>query len=97
MELNQVKEIVEEVNSIHLAFSKEVFQHLEPINLAKSKEPELDHVLTYRLHLHESINDYLMQSHLLGKPFVYRVKTSESILYKRERFLREPLKTQQLP
>lgn len=42
--------------------------------------------MDYRLNLHESINDYLMKADLQDIAYVYRVKTSESILDKIDRF-----------
>ena len=43
-------------------------------------------ILAYRLNLHESINDYLMKADVQDIAYVYRVKTSESILDKITRF-----------
>ena len=43
-------------------------------------------ILSYRLNLHESINDYLMKADVQDIAYVYRVKTSESILDKITRF-----------
>lgn len=43
-------------------------------------------IRAYRLNLHEAINDYLMRADVKDIAYFYRVKTSESILDKIERF-----------
>lgn len=86
--LEEVKQLIGEINRIHLSFSKDYFelQRLEKINLSRtfSRVP-ISHIYNYRLTLHESINDYLMTANINLKYF-YRVKTRESIDYKVERF-----------
>jgi ppGpp synthetase/RelA/SpoT-type nucleotidyltranferase len=43
-------------------------------------------MLNYRLNLHESINDYLIETDLNDVNYYYRVKTAESILDKIKRY-----------
>lgn len=77
----QVKELIAEINRIHLQFSNDYFetQKLEKINLSKTiKHIPLPAIYKYRLTLHESINDYLMLAPIAIRYF-YRVKTKESI------------------
>lgn len=89
MQLNEIENIISEINQIHLEFSEYVFEYLDSINLKKHSDADLEHVLKYRLHLHESINDYLMKASFIDSSFVYRVKTSESIIDKIGRFQRK--------
>lgn len=86
MKVNEVENIISEINRIHYEFSEYVFQYLEKVNLKKNTEPNIEHILKYRLHLHECINDYLMKAEFTNNSFVYRVKTSESIIDKIERY-----------
>ncbi|HDV7190787.1 TPA: GTP pyrophosphokinase, partial [Mannheimia haemolytica] len=85
----KIEKLIDEINKLHLAFSKDYFEtgKIEKVNLkhtfAKVPTP---HILAYRLNLHESINDYLYRADLEGISYFYRVKTSESILDKIERF-----------
>ena len=80
---------ITEINRIHLEYSKDYFEtgKVEKINLKHtfSKVPTKA-ILSYRLNLHESINDYLMKADVQDIAYVYRVKTSESILDKITRF-----------
>ena len=86
--LDQVKQLVRKINYLHAEFSKDYFESgsIEKINLSKTiaKIPK-EHIYTYRLTLHESINDYLMTAAIDLKYF-YRVKTRESIDDKIARF-----------
>ncbi|MBD1577649.1 GTP pyrophosphokinase [Vibrio sp. S11_S32] len=79
--INLVKQLINEVNRLHLQFFRDYFEagRIEPMNLfcTISKVP-VNHIYTYRLTLHESINDYLMTADIDIKYF-YRVKTRESI------------------
>jgi hypothetical protein len=86
--IDQIKQLVSEINCLHLAFSKEYFEtgKIAKINLSRTiaHVPAL-HIYRYRLTLHESINDYLMMADISIKYF-YRVKTRESIDDKIMRF-----------
>lgn len=87
--LEKVERLINEINKLHLAFSQDYFEtgKIEKVNLkhtlAKVAE---EHILAYRLNLHESINDYLFRADLYDISYFYRVKASESILDKIERF-----------
>lgn len=87
--LEKVERLISEINRIHLSYSKDYFEtgKVEKINLKHTfaKIPTQP-ILSYRLNLHESINDYLMRANVGDIRYVYRVKTSESILDKIERF-----------
>ena len=87
--LEKVERLISEINKIHLEYSKDYFEtgKVEKINLKHtfSKVPTKE-ILKYRLNLHESINDYLIFADLNDISYQYRVKTSESILDKIERF-----------
>jgi ppGpp synthetase/RelA/SpoT-type nucleotidyltranferase len=89
MTIEKVETLIAEINRIHLDYSKDYFEtgKIEKVNLSHtfSKVP-VQAILDYRLNLHESINDYLMTADLKGIDYVYRVKTSESILDKIKRF-----------
>lgn len=87
--LVKIERLINEINKLHLAFSRDYFEtgKIEKVNLKHTfaKVPT-EHILAYRLNLHESINDYLYRADLYDVPYFYRVKTSESILDKIERF-----------
>lgn len=87
--LSKIEKLIDEINKVHLAFSQDYFEtgKIEKVNLKHtlSKVP-IEHILAYRLNLHESINDYLYRADLYDISYFYRVKTSESIVYKIERF-----------
>lgn len=89
MTIQKVERLITEINRILLEFSKDYFEtgKVAKINLSHtfSKVPRHD-ILDYRLNLHESINDYLMNADLNDISYFYRVKTSESIIDKIERF-----------
>lgn len=85
----QVEKLISEINKVHLEYSKDYFETgaVEKMNLSRTiSRVSIDHILSYRLNLHESINDYLMKADLEEVRFFYRVKTSESILDKIERY-----------
>nr|WP_201766910.1 hypothetical protein [Chrysiogenes arsenatis] len=85
----QIKQLIREINRLHLEFSNDYFEtgRIDKINLSKTiKHVPAPHIYKYRLTLHESINDYLMTANIDIKYF-YRVKTRESIDDKIERFL----------
>ena len=83
----ETERLIGAINDIHLRFSRDYFEtgKIEKHNLLKTTVPT-DHILRYRLTLHESINDYLIQLHLNEIEYYYRVKTSESILDKIARY-----------
>lgn len=86
--ISQVKQLVSEINRLHLEFSNDYFETgtIEKLNLSKTiKHVPADHIYKYRLTLHECINDYLMTS-VIDIKFFYRVKTRESIDDKLRRF-----------
>ncbi len=86
--ISQIKQLVSEINCLHLAFSIDYFEtgKIEKINLSKTiAHVPVHHVYRYRLTLHESINDYLMAADIDIRYF-YRVKTRESIDDKIARF-----------
>jgi hypothetical protein len=86
--ISQVQQLVREINRLHLEFSKDYFEagRIEKVNLSRTiSHVPAPHIYTYRLTLHESINDYLMTANIDIKYF-YRVKTRESIDDKIGRF-----------
>lgn len=86
--MQEIKKLISEINRLHSAFSNDYFEvgKIEKINLSKTiKRISLAHIYKYRLTLHESINDYLMEADIEMRYF-YRVKTRESIDDKIERF-----------
>jgi len=87
--IEKTKKIIKVINDVHLQYSHDYFEtgKVEKINLAKTSVP-VEHILRYRLNLHESINDYLVEHDLENITYYYRVKTSESILDKIERYSR---------
>ena len=86
--ISQIKQLVSEINRLHLEFSNDYFEtgKIDKINLSRTiKQVPAPHIYRYRLTLHESVNDYLMTAAIDIKYF-YRVKTRESIDDKIERF-----------
>ncbi|MEA3229148.1 MAG: GTP pyrophosphokinase [Campylobacterota bacterium] len=86
--MQQVKKLISEINRLHSAFSNDYFEtgKIEKINLSKTiRHIPFPHIYKYRLTLHESINDYLMEADIEIRYF-YRVKTRESIDDKIKRF-----------
>lgn len=88
--LEKVERLISEINRIlSEEYSKDYFEtgKVEKINLKHTfAKVSIKPILSYRLNLHESINDYLMRADVGDIRYVYRVKTSESILDKVERF-----------
>ncbi len=90
--LEKVERLISEINRIHLEYSKDYFEtgKVEKVNLKHTftKVPiqPIQPIRAYRLNLHEAINDYLMRADVKDIAYFYRVKTSESILDKIERF-----------
>lgn len=79
--VNQVRQIVSEINHLHHDFSRDYFEtgKIKKINLSRTMtHVPAAHIYHYRLTLHESINDYLIQADIEIKYF-YRVKTRERI------------------
>ena len=79
--VEQIKQLISEINRIHLDFSNEYFEtgKIQKLNLAKTiSHVPTSHVYQYRLTLHECINDYLMTA-AIDMRYFYRVKTRESI------------------
>jgi len=85
--IEKTKKLIGIINDIHLRYSQDFFEtgKIEKVNLSKTLVPT-DHILRYRLNLHESINDYLAAQDLDGLTYYYRVKTSESIYDKISRY-----------
>ncbi|MEA3316260.1 MAG: GTP pyrophosphokinase [Campylobacterota bacterium] len=86
--MQKIKQLISEINRLHKSFSDDYFEvgKIEKINLSKTvRHIPIEHIYKYRLVLHESINDYLMEADIEIKYF-YRVKTRESIDDKIERF-----------
>ncbi|MGX2974599.1 GTP pyrophosphokinase [Ursidibacter arcticus] len=87
--IEKVERLINEINKVDLAFSMDYFEtgKVEKVNLNRTlAEIPVEHILSYRLNLHEAINDYLYRADLYDVSYFYRVKTSESILDKIERF-----------
>lgn len=95
--IEKVERLIAEINNVHQLYSEDYFEtgKVEKYNLSRtiSRIP-VKHILNYRLNLHESINDYLMKANLTDVPYFYRVKTSESIIDKIDRYSK---KTDQYP
>ena len=92
-DINKVERLISEINTIHKKYSEEYFESgkIAKVNLEHTFEKvPVDEILKYRLNLHESINDYLMVADVSDINYFYRVKTSESILDKIERFAKKP-------
>lgn len=87
--IEKVERLIDQINQIHHQYSQDYFEtgKVVKVNLKHTfaKVPT-EHILSYRLNLHEAINDYLMTSDTKDITFYYRVKTAESILDKIERF-----------
>ena len=87
--IEKVKKLITIVNDIHHQYSADYFDtgKVERINLSRTiPHVPREHILRYRLNLHESINDYLMTQDLEQITYYYRVKTSESIIDKIARY-----------
>jgi len=92
--LEKVERLISEINQIHRSFAVDYFDtgKLEKVNLSRTIEKlNVDHVHDYRASLQESINYYLMQANLSGVEYFYRVKTTESINSKVERYSGHPV------
>lgn len=87
--ISKIERLIDEINKVHLAFSTDYFEtgKVAKVNLKHTlANVPVGHILSYRLNLHEAINDYLYRADLYDIAYFYRVKTSESILDKIARF-----------
>ena len=87
--IDKVEQLIREINLVHQRYSVDYFEtgKVQKVNLKKTLDKvPVEHILRYRLVLHESINDYLFEAELSGVDYYYRVKTGESIHDKVERF-----------
>lgn len=88
--IQKTERLIREINRIHGQYSQDYFEtgKVVKVNLNQSlpKVP-IAHILSYRLNLHEAINDYLAFADTKGIDFFYRVKTAESITDKIQRYL----------
>ncbi|WP_373740124.1 GTP pyrophosphokinase [Neisseria sp.] len=88
--LHKTERLIREINRIHAQYSQDYFEtgKVEKINLSHTlRSVPTEHILSYRLNLHEAINDYLAFADTRGIDFFYRVKTAESIRDKISRYL----------
>lgn len=88
--IEKIERLISEINRIHGEYSKDYFEtgKVQKVNLNQTlRHIPIEHILSYRLNLHESINDYLYFSNIKDISFYYWVKTSESIQDKIKRFL----------
>ncbi|ASK28125.1 GTP pyrophosphokinase [Neisseria chenwenguii] len=88
--LHKTERLIREINRIHAQYSQDYFEtgKVEKINLSHTLcSVPTEHILSYRLNLHEAINDYLAFADTRGIDFFYRVKTAESIRDKISRYL----------
>jgi hypothetical protein len=91
---DHLEELIAFVNHTHQVMSLAYFDTQDTLyNLKKMSLQKLNqvagglaYVYQYRLYIHENINDYLYQAPV-GQPFLYRVKTRESIDEKNERYV----------
>ncbi|MDO5640440.1 MAG: GTP pyrophosphokinase [Neisseria sp.] len=88
--IQKTERLIREINRIHAQYSQDYFEtgKVAKVNLLHTlhKVPT-EHILSYRLNLHEAINDYLAFADTRGIDFFYRVKTAESIHDKISRYL----------
>jgi hypothetical protein len=87
--IETTERLIGEINRIHRLYSEDYFEtgKVEKINLSQTiTHVPTKHILRYRLNLHESINDYLLETDLQDVSYFYRVKTGESILDKIKRY-----------
>jgi hypothetical protein len=85
--VEKTKKLINVINTVHQQYSQDYFDtgKVEKLNLTKTSVPT-EHILNYRLNLHESINDYLATQDVENITYYYRVKTSESIIDKIKRY-----------
>lgn len=78
--INQVKQLISEINRLHLEFANDYFETeaIEKINLSKTtRNVPVSHIYKYRLTLHESVNDYLLTAEIDIKLFLSRQDSRE--------------------
>lgn len=88
--LQKTERLIREINRLHAQYSQDYFEtgKVWKINLSRTlKNVPAEHILSYRLNLHEVVNDYLAFADTRGIDFFYRVKTAESIHDKISRYL----------
>ncbi|MDO4449405.1 MAG: GTP pyrophosphokinase [Moraxella sp.] len=88
--LAQTERLIREINQIHAQYSNDYFEtgKVAKVNLSRTlAHVSTEHILSYRLNLHEAINDYLFFADIKDIHFYYRVKTAESIHDKINRYL----------
>lgn len=88
--LQNTERLIREINRIHAQYSQDYFEtgKVAKVNLSRTlSNVPTEHILSYRLNLHEAINDYLAFADTRGIDFFYRVKTAESIYDKISRYL----------
>lgn len=88
--LEKTERLIREINQIHAQYSTDYFEtgKVEKVNLSRTlANVPTEHILSYRLNLHEAINDYLFFADIKDIHFYYRVKTAESIFDKINRYL----------
>lgn len=88
--LEQTERLIREINQIHAQYSNDYFEtgKVAKVNLSRTlAHVPTEHILSYRLNLHEAINDYLFFADIKDIHFYYRVKTAESIYDKINRYL----------
>ena len=87
--LQKTERLIREINRIHAQYSQDYFEtgKVAKLNLSRTlAHVPAEHILSYRLNLHEAINDYLAFADTRGIDFFYRVKTAESIADKIRRY-----------
>ncbi|ENX9639837.1 GTP pyrophosphokinase [Neisseria gonorrhoeae] len=88
--LQKTERLIREINRLHAQYSQDYFEtgKVRKINFSHTlKNVPTEHILSYRLNLHEAVNDYLAFADTRGIDFFYRVKTAESIHDKINRYL----------
>ncbi len=89
-DIQNTERLIREINRIHAQYSQDYFEtgKVAKVNLSRTlQNVPIEHILSYRLVLHEAINDYLAFADTRGIDFFYRVKTAESIHDKINRYL----------
>ena len=89
-DIQNTERLIREINRIHAQYSQDYFEtgKVAKVNLSRTlQNVPIEHILSYRLVLHEAINDYLAFADTRGIDFFYRVKTAESIHDKIHRYL----------
>lgn len=81
--IQNTERLIREINRIHAQYSQDYIVG----RLPEIHHHRIEHILSYRLNLHEAINDYLAFADTRGIDFFYRVKTAESIHDKIHRYL----------